>query len=591
METSQKPHPDTIRIDEELEEKVGEKTQHVENVDSSTMHSSDNGYDTRMTFRRFMAIMSIGICFFSCIWSIFAISNLITIINEDLGPSESYTWMATAQVLAGGIPTVVLGRLSDIYGRRLFILIGAVLGILGAAICANATSVPMFIGGSAILGVTYSFYQLSWAAIGELVEKRHRPVVFGLMEASAGLSGTFGPVIANLLATRATWRLDLWISFILNVICLVLVFFFYRPIHHRLDDPDKTFWHHLKEIDHGGIFLLVGGLILFLVGISFGGIQYPWKSATVISMLVVGGVLLIMFGFYEAYARIPYPILPSALFTNGRNYMMITAATTIYGMAYLSTIVLLPQEVGYLFTKNPVTIGWYSSAAGIGGFLFSPIAGWILQKTGHAKWFLTACLCGIVLGSGIGALVSTDSYVATVAGAVIVSASSAATGMVTTTMVQVILPPSYIGIATTFLSTCRSVGGAIATTVYTTILTNYIKEHEGTNIAEAAVKAGLNIQYVPALAGALAAQNQTALALVPGVTPLIIEVSVAAILHTLVKAFRLVFYTSLAFGSFGILCALCTKSVDQYMTKDIDVAVERKGPLAHESRHEAGLEA
>ncbi|KAF2817439.1 MFS general substrate transporter [Mytilinidion resinicola] len=453
METSKKPAPDTIRTGKELEEKVRENPQHVEDLGSSTVHSSDNNDDTRMTFRRFMAIISIGICFFSCIWSVFAISNLITVINEDLGmnrrpdslcshglrclsrPSESYTRMATAQVLAGGIPSVALGRLSDIYGRRLFILIGAVLGILGAAICANAKSVPMFIGGSAVLGIIYSFYSLSWAAIGELVEKKHRPVVFGIMEASAGLAGTFGPVI----------------------------------------------------------------------GISFGGLQYPWKSATVISMIVVGGVLLIVFGLYGAYAKIPYPIPPSALFTNGRNYLMVTAATTMYGMAYFSTVVLLPQEVCYLFTRNTATIGWYSSAAGIGGLLFSPIAGYILQKTGHTKWFLTVCLAGIVLGTGIGALVATDSYVATVAGAVLVSAFSSATGMVTATMVQVILPNSYIGIATAFFNTCRSVGGAVATTVYSTILNNYIKEHEGVNIAEAAVHAGLNIQYVPVLAEALAA--------------------------------------------------------------------------------------
>lgn len=105
--------------------------------------------------------------------------------------------MATAQVLAGGVPSVALGRLSDIYGRRKFLLIGAVLGIIGSSICANATSVPMFIGGSTILGITYSFYNLCWAAIGELVEKKHRPLVFGIMEGAAGLCGTFGPVVGT----------------------------------------------------------------------------------------------------------------------------------------------------------------------------------------------------------------------------------------------------------------------------------------------------------------------------------------------------------------------------------------------------------
>lgn len=129
------------------------------------------------------------------------------------------------------------------------------------------------------------------------------------------------------------------------------------------------------------------------------------ESATVISMIVVGGVLLIIFGFYETYAKLAYPIMPTALFTNGRNYVMVCAATTMYGMAYYSTIILLPQEIGYLFNTNPITIGWYASAGGIGGLLFCPIAGYIFQRVGNARWALTTCLAGIVLGSGIGALV------------------------------------------------------------------------------------------------------------------------------------------------------------------------------------------
>jgi MFS family permease len=215
--------------------KAEEKAQHVENLSSSTEHNSESDQDTQMTFRRFMAIIVrflafskwrtipsshaavqlLGICIFSCIWSLFAVSNLLTVINKDLGMDalddclcsscsynpprsvDSYSWMATAQVLAGGVPSVALGRLSDIYGRRMFILIGAVLVIIGSALCANATFVPIFIGGSAILGVTYSFYNLTWAAIGELVQKKHRPIVFGMMEASAGLAGTFGPVIGT----------------------------------------------------------------------------------------------------------------------------------------------------------------------------------------------------------------------------------------------------------------------------------------------------------------------------------------------------------------------------------------------------------
>lgn len=40
----------------------------------------------------------------------------------------------------------VVGRLSDIFGRRWFFIGGQIIGVLGCIVCAKATSVPMLIG-------------------------------------------------------------------------------------------------------------------------------------------------------------------------------------------------------------------------------------------------------------------------------------------------------------------------------------------------------------------------------------------------------------------------------------------------------------
>ena len=54
----------------------------------------------------------------------------------------------------------------------------------------------------------------------------------------------------------------------------------------------------IREMDYGGIVLFTGGLILFLLGLSWGGTLYPWSSAHVIATLVVGILTLIGFVFY-----------------------------------------------------------------------------------------------------------------------------------------------------------------------------------------------------------------------------------------------------------------------------------------------------
>ena len=54
----------------------------------------------------------------------------------------------------------------------------------------------------------------------------------------------------------------------------------------------------LRQLDYGGIVLFSGGLILFLLGVSWGGTLYPWGSAHVVATLVIGIVTLVGFVFY-----------------------------------------------------------------------------------------------------------------------------------------------------------------------------------------------------------------------------------------------------------------------------------------------------
>ena len=60
----------------------------------------------------------------------------------------------------------------------------------------------------------------------------------------------------------------------------------------------KTKMQQFKELDFGGILLVCAGMVLLLLGISWGGVKYPWKSAGAIVPIVLGSSLLISFGFY-----------------------------------------------------------------------------------------------------------------------------------------------------------------------------------------------------------------------------------------------------------------------------------------------------
>lgn len=86
-----------------------------------------------------------------------------------------------------------------------------------------------------------------------------------------------------------------------------------------------------------GIFLWTAGLTLFLMGISWGGVIYPWKSAAVISSIVIGFVLLVVLFVYEAYANLTYPAIPVKFFAN-RGFISLVTCATVASVCHISTL-------------------------------------------------------------------------------------------------------------------------------------------------------------------------------------------------------------------------------------------------------------
>lgn len=91
------------------------------------------------------------------------------------------------------------------------------------------------------------------------------------------------------------------------------------PNFHQLH-TDRTRMQQLKRQDGIGFVLFVGGLILFIMGLSWGGVVYPWASSHVIATIVVGFSALVIFGLWDAFGHRGDPLLPFRLFKS-RGYL------------------------------------------------------------------------------------------------------------------------------------------------------------------------------------------------------------------------------------------------------------------------------
>jgi MFS family permease len=202
--------------------------------------------------------------------------------------------------LATAVSFVLVGRLSDLLGRRWFFVGGNAIGLIGTIVGATAKTVPTLIGANCLTGVAAAV-QLSFAVvISELVPNKWRGYSIGALFFSSMPFAAFGPVIARafILNTSAGWRWSYYLNIIVSGITVVLFFFFYHPPTYSMLHTKHSKKSILKMFDIGGLVLFTAGLVIFLIGISWGGTSYPWKSGRVIGTIVGGAMMLVVFVFY-----------------------------------------------------------------------------------------------------------------------------------------------------------------------------------------------------------------------------------------------------------------------------------------------------
>lgn len=185
------------------------------------------------------------------------------------GPSPYIAWVNIARTLALSFTYTILGRLSDLFGRRWFFIGGNVVALVGIIVCSVAQNVNSLIIGSAIYGLGETV-QLSFnVAIGELVPNKHRPMVISLIFMTNAPIAGIGPMIgkwslpllaalcvANLIVARAVlqnpnmgWRWCYYLNIIVVSVAIVLLFLFYHPPTFDLLHERKTKRQLLKQLD------------------------------------------------------------------------------------------------------------------------------------------------------------------------------------------------------------------------------------------------------------------------------------------------------------------------------------------------------
>ncbi|KAJ5233012.1 hypothetical protein N7468_005968 [Penicillium chermesinum] len=239
------------------------------------------------------------------------ISVTLPTVARKLDAENTISWAGTSSLIANTTFTVLYGRLSDIFGRKIVYVSALILLCITDLCCGLAVSPAMFyifrgLAGIAGGGVT----SLTMIIVSDIVTLEQRGKYQGILGAALGLGNVIGPFIAAAFIMRSTWRGFFWLLSPLAA-CSAVVGIFLIP----KTKQKSSFLVNVRRIDWWGVLASSVGVIFLLIPVSGGGAYFQWQSPMVISMLAIGGVSLIAFFFIE-WKVASLPMLPMAFFKN-----------------------------------------------------------------------------------------------------------------------------------------------------------------------------------------------------------------------------------------------------------------------------------
>ncbi|MEK4762509.1 MDR family MFS transporter [Viridibacillus sp. FSL E2-0187] len=387
-------------------------------------------------------------------------------IIAKLGGMDYYSWAITIYLLTSTVSSILVGKLSDIYGRRPFLLLGISVFMIGAILSGFATNIFQLISFRAIQGAGAGIIMSTvFTAVGDLYEPRERAKWSGVMSAVFGISSVAGPLLGGYIVDHLDWHWVFWIFLPLGIIAFILIL---------INFPKGT-KRTGESVDYWGSFFLTSTIVPLLLAVSLAGDgpnKYAWGSWQIIGLFTITIVALIFFIWIQT--RVKSPVLPLGLFKNSI-FTVSNLVTFFLNAGMMGAIIYVPFFVQGVKGISPTIAGYVAMPMSIAMLLASALSGNLMTKTG--KYKKRGILGLIVMTIGIMLLYfmtpETPIYVL-IAYLLILGFGLGLAMPVFTITVQNAVAPQQIGVATATSQLFRNLGGTIGIAVMGSILSTSI---------------------------------------------------------------------------------------------------------------------
>ena len=284
-------------------------------------------------------------------------TSLITLVWIAIG-----YWVVTASML------LTFGRLADMFGRVKLYNLGFALFTIGSGLCCVSQTGEQLIVFRIIQAFGAAFiFSNSSAILSDAFPESERGKALGINQISIVVGSIMGLVIGGALTSYFGWRSIFWVNIPIGIFATLWAF-------SKLKELGTI---KREKIDWLGNLLFAGGLVVLLVGITFG--SFHLLNLFEITLFISGGISLLVL-FYINEKKVSFPMMDLTLFRI-RLFTSSNIAIFFNSLARGAfTFVMVFYLQGPTMLLNPLDSGIYLIPVSLSLAIVAPITGWFFDK-------------------------------------------------------------------------------------------------------------------------------------------------------------------------------------------------------------------
>lgn len=402
---------------------------------------------------------------------------------------ESHSLLTVIGIVSNAMTAAIyipLAKMLDMWGRAEGFALMIFFATLGLILMATSNSLSTYCAAQVFYsigfgGMTYSIDVIT----ADASRLKSRALAYAFTSSPYIITAFAGPNASDDFYYNISWRWGFG-TFCIILPIVALPLFIVLKVNLRkakkqgmlIREPSgrtllQNIWYYLVEFDFLGVFLFAGGLTVFLLPFTLAdSAPNGWSTGYIIAMIVVGAVVLIIFGLHE-WLLAPTPFLNIGLLVNrtvvGACLIDITYQISYYCWASYFTSFL--QVVNNLSLAEAGYVG--STFDVLSGILLLGI-GFLIRKTGYFKYLLFIAVPLYILGMGLMIhFRSPNGYIGYIVMCqIFISFGGSIFIMIEQLAILSVVDHQHVAAVLALLYVVGNVGGAIGNTISGTIWTN-----------------------------------------------------------------------------------------------------------------------